>query len=124
MQINIESIHIGLSYPQHLEVVRSLAIIQQQLLSTKNTVVIEREYQKILTLCKKVYSFDSEPIIRLKAWKNKRFNKKFFELRAALAVEFDAVSDEDFFREGNIHYHIESRYLNEEEFNASNRTLN
>lgn len=122
--MNIETIHVGLSYPQHLMVVRSLAIIEQQLLSTQNMGVIEREYNKIVTICERVYPFDSEPMIRLKAWKTKRYNQKFFELHAALAAEFDAVSDEDFFKEGNIYHDLPRRYLNDEEFKASNSALN
>lgn len=124
MQINIESIHIGLSYPEHLMVVKSFAIIEQQLLSTENMGVVQREYNKIIMICERVYSLYSEPMIRLRGWTKKRYNQKFFELREAFASEFNAVSDEDFNREGNVYYDLERRYLNEKEFKASNSALN
>lgn len=124
MQMNIETISVGLSYQQHLEVVRSLAIIQQQMRSTKNMTVVQREFKKIVTVCGENYPPKSEVMKTLRKWKMKRLDTHFRDLRAAIATEFDSVDDEDYDREGNIHHNIETRYLSDEEFKASNSSLN
>ncbi|MFA6144164.1 MAG: hypothetical protein WCW84_05105 [Sulfurimonas sp.] len=124
MQINIEAIYVGLSYPQHLIVARSLAIVQQQMESTKNMVVVQREFKKIVILCNEIYPPKSGVMKALLKWKIKFLNNPYWYLRAILASEFDSMSDEDYFREGNIYRDIETRYLSEEEFKASNSALN
>jgi len=117
MQINNETIYNGLTYPQHLVVAKSLAIVQQQMqCRRKNLAVIKRELQIVIDLCQNTYSRDSAVMKALMRWKLKKLDENYMYLRATLASEFDSMSDEDYDREGNIYRNLEDRYLSEEEF--------
>lgn len=125
MQINIETIYNGLTYPQHLVAARSLALVQQQILcKRKNLTVIRRELQIVIDLCLNTYNRDSAVMKALMRWKLKKLDDNYSCFRATLASEFDSMSDEDYDREGNIYYNLEDLYLSDEEFQASNSSLN
>lgn len=125
MQVNIEMIYNGLTYPQHLVAARSLALVQQQMqCRRKNLAVIRRELQIVKDLCLSTYNRDSAVMKALMRWKQKKIDDNYMYLRATLASEFDSMSDEDYDREGNIYRNIEDLYLSDEEFKASNSSLN
>lgn len=125
MQMNIETIYNGLTYPQHLVAARSLALAQQQILhKRKNLSVIKRELQIVIDLCLNTYNRDSAVMKALMRWKQKKIDDNYLYFRATIASEFDSMSNEDYNREGNIYRNLEDRYLSDEELQVSNSSLN
>ncbi|MFA6138740.1 MAG: hypothetical protein WC667_11715 [Sulfurimonas sp.] len=114
----------ALGFNKHLLVADTLAIVQQQLeAKNPNTGLVKNKLQIVINILLEAFNQDSPVMKTLKKWNQKTKNKKFRLFVAALADDFAHLSDAEYRIYGDIYYDLDSRYLSEKEFKASNSSI-
>lgn len=108
-----------LGFEKHIVVADALAIVQQQLETTKHMGVVNHQLRIIKDILLKNFDENSKVLKTFKRWNKKSTSKIYLSFKIALADDFAAVSEEDYLIYGDIYYSLEDRYLNEKDFKAS-----
>lgn len=108
-----------LGFEKHIVVANALAIVQQQLETTKHMGVVNHQLRIIEEILFKTFESSSKVIKAFNSWNKKNVNKRYLSFKIALADDFAAVSDEEYSIFGDIYYALEDRYLDEKVFKES-----
>ncbi len=112
-----------IGYEKHLVIADALAIVQQQLESTKNMGVVRKHLQIIINILLDVLDNDDKILKKLQKWKKQKIDKAYLLFKIALADDFAAVTDTDYSQFGDVYQFLEDRYLNTVRFANSNSSI-
>ena len=109
-----------LGFETHLKIADALAIVQQQLETTKNMGVVQKHLNFIRSTLLENFDTEDKVLQRLSKWKKQKIDTNYLLFKVALADDFMAVTDEEYLLYGDIYQFLEDRYLDENTFANSN----
>ena len=99
-----------LGLKKHIVVANALAIVQQQLETTKHIGVVNHQLRSIKDILLENFDENSKVIKAFRKWNKQSVKKTYLLFKIALADDYAALSDEEYSIFGDIYYALEDRY--------------
>ena len=112
-----------LGFKKHIEVANALAIAQQQLETTKNMGVVNKQLRVVRSALLDNFDNDAKVLQRFRKWNKKKTDKNYLLFKVALADDFAALTDVEYLIHGDIYQFLEDRYLDDTAFRNSNSSI-